>query len=394
MLQKGKIMLDIPLMKNNIKKEDIECLIDFLNKAKIFTQHDNVREFERKWSEWLGVKYSVFVNSGSSANFITMAVLKELYGKGEIIVPTITWSSDIASVITAGFSPVFVDINLKNLAMDETGILDAITSNTVAVFLTHVLGFNGLSEALIYELDRRNILLIEDVCESHGASLNEKKVGNFGKASNFSFYYAHHMSTIEGGMVCTNDEKFYQYARLYRSHGLLRESTDKELNNQIEKKYPEVNRDFLFLLPGYNMRSTELNAVIGINQLKSLDANNEKRKKNFKSFLDNLDKDRFYTDFFLEGSVNYAFTILLREKNNDLLKQIVKKLQNENVDIRRGMVSGNIVRQPFVRNVLPTVDPAVFENAEHIHFYGLYTGNYPDLENEKIIRLCEILNNI
>jgi CDP-6-deoxy-D-xylo-4-hexulose-3-dehydrase len=382
-------------MKNNIEREDVDCLIEFLKLSDVFTQSKKVCEFEKQWSEWLGVKYSVFVNSGSSANFITMAVLKELYGGGEVIVPALTWSSDIASVLNAGFTPVIVDINLENLAMNENKILEAITPNTVAVFLTHVLGFNGLSEILLDELEKRNIILVEDVCESHGASFKNRKVGTFGLVSNFSFYYAHHMSTIEGGMVCTNAEKIYQYARLMRSHGMVRESTDAVFKEQVARDNPELREEFIFLVPGYNMRSTELNAVIGLNQLKRLDINNRKRVDNFKLFLDNLDNDRYYTDFDISGSVNYAFVLILREKNQRLFDNIVAVLRNEKVEFRRGTAGGgNMARQPFVRKALPDFDPAVLKNTDHVHFYGMYTGNYPGLEQEKILGLCSVLNNI
>jgi CDP-6-deoxy-D-xylo-4-hexulose-3-dehydrase len=388
-------MLDIPLMKNNIAREDIDCLIDFLKQSDVFTQNKKVSEFEERWSEWLGVKYSVFLNSGSSANFITMAILKELYGGGEVIVPALTWASDIASVINAGFIPVIVDINLKNLAMDENKIIAALTPNTVAVFLTHVLGFNGLSTILLEELKKRNILLIEDVCESHGALFQGKKAGTFGAISNFSFYYAHHMSTIEGGMICTNDEKTYQYARLMRSHGMVRESTNAVFKEQIARDNPELREEFIFLVPGYNMRSTELNAVIGINQLKKLDENNKKRVDNFKLFLDNLDGDKYYTNFDHWGSVNYAFILILREKNQKLFDDVVTLLRNEKVEFRRGTAGGgNMARQPFVKKFLPGLKPAEFKNAEHVHFYGMYTGNYPDLEREKILELCSRLNKL
>lgn len=383
------------LMRNNIEKEDVNCLIDFLKQADVFTQNRKVREFEEQWSNWLGVKHSIFVNSGSSANFITTAILKELYGGGEVIVPALTWSSDIASVINAGFIPVIVDINLKNLAMDENKVIDALTPNTVAVFLTHVLGFNGLSDTLLGELEGRNILLIEDVCESHGVSFRGRKAGTFGLVSNFSFYYAHHMSTIEGGMVCTNDEKVYQYARLMRSHGMVRESTDTAFKEKIARDNPELREEFIFLVPGYNMRSTELNAVIGINQLKRLDENNKKRADNFTLFLDNLDGDKYYTDFDLSGSVNYAFVLMLREKNQKLFDNVVALLRAEKVEFRRGTAGGgNMARQPFVKKVLPGIDPTTLTNTEHVHFYGLYTGNYPSLEHEKILDLCFALNKI
>lgn len=388
-------MLNIPLMSNNIIREDVDALIDFLKTSDRFTQGPKVQEFEKVWSEWLGVKHTLFVNSGSSANFITMAVLRDLYGAGEVIVPPISWSSDISSVFAAGHTPVFVDIDLKNLAMMEDEILSHITEKTKAVFLTHVLGFNGLSQKLIEELEKRNIPLIEDVCESHGAALEGKKCGSFGLASNFSFYYAHHMSTIEGGVICTNDDQFYEYCRLYRSHGMIRESTDERFKKEIAQKYPELRPEFLFLVPGYNMRGTELNAVIGLNQIKRLDRNNLRRVENFRTFVENLDPEKYYTDFNLEGAVNYAFVILMRTADAERFENVTNKLRAENVEFRRGTAGGgNLARQPFVRQRMPEFDPATMKNADFVHFYGLYTGNYPDLPKDKILALCELLNRI
>ena len=221
------------LMYDNFTKSDCDAVVRlFKDKNIILTQSKNVKKFEQTWSKWLGVKYSVFVNSGSSANLLTISILKILYKKGEIILPSLTWVSDINSVIQNGFKPVFVDINPNNLCMDENEIIKKTNKNTLAVFLTHVQGFNGLSSRLISFLKKRNVLLIEDVCESHGATFKNRKLGTFGKISNFSFYYAHHMSTIEGGMVCTNDRKIYEMAKMLRSHGMVREAN----NAAFEKK--------------------------------------------------------------------------------------------------------------------------------------------------------------
>lgn len=388
-------MLDIPLMSNNITVEDKEALIAFIRESDRFTNGSKVREFEAAWSQWLGMKYALFVNSGSSANFITMAVLRDLYGPGEVIVPPITWSSDISSVIAAGLTPVFVDVDLKNLAMREDEVIARLNEKTRAVFLTHVLGFNGLGQRLLTELEKRSIQLIEDVCESHGATFLSRKCGSFGLASNFSFYYAHHMSTIEGGMICTNDDSFYQYCRLYRSHGMIREATDTVFVDSVVEKYPGLNREFLFLVPGYNMRSTELNAVIGLNQLKRLDENNRKRCENFRLFMDNLDKDKYFTEFDMEGSSNYAFVVMLKKADKYKFTKLTDSLKRENVEFRRGTAGGgNMTRQPFVRKVLPEIAPSEFGNAEFIHNFGIYTGNYPDLPKEKIVRLYNLLNNL
>ena len=218
----------LPLMENNITLADREAVIEFLKGDPILTQSANVRAFEQEWSAWLGVRRSVFVNSGCSANFITMAALRHLRGPGEVIVPTLTWVSDISSVLAAGHKPIFMDVDPRTLAMDPRQVVAALNAKTRAVFLTHCQGFDGIDDALLAELEKRGIPLIEDVCESHGATHRGKKAGTFGLASNFSFYFAHHMSTIEGGMVCTDDEDFYQACRMLRSHGMVRESDNPE----------------------------------------------------------------------------------------------------------------------------------------------------------------------
>ncbi len=388
--------LNWPLMNNNITRADLDTLIEFLKQDDpILTQSKNVRAFEAEWSQWLGVKYSVFVNSGASANLLTMAAIRHLYGPGEVIVPTLTWVSDISSVLQNGFKPVFVDIDNNHLGMDVDQVIAKMNSQTRAVFLTHVLGFNGLEQKLIDECKKRNILLIEDVCESHGATHEGKRLGSIGFASNFSYYYAHHMSSIEGGMVCTNDEKFYQTIRMLRSHGMVREMDSQEYKDEWIRNNPECNPEFIFSYPSYNVRSTELNAVIARNQLKRLDANNEMRFDNFKFFLDNLDPKKYRTDFRLEGSCNYAFVLVCKDPNPEFCQKVMNTLRDSKIEFRRGLSGGgNQLRQPFLKDVVPSGYHKEFPKVEHVHFYGFYIGNYPHLTEERILQLCKILNGV
>lgn len=384
--------LEWPLMENNIQREDLDKLIDFLKGNPRLTQSEQVTQFEQEWSEWVGVKHSVFVNSGSSANLITLAVLRELYGLGEIIVPTLTWVSDIAAVLHSGFKPVFVDIDPHHLGMAEKEIEQKITSNTKAVFLTHILGFNALSQKMLDFLKAKNIPLIEDACESHGATFKGQKIGSFGWASNFSFYYAHHLSTIEGGMVCTNDEKAYQLFRMCRSHGLVRESTSSDLRKNYASQCPDLNPEFIFAFPAHNVRSTEINAVLGRNQLKRLDTDVQKRNENFKLFLKHLDSNYYRTDFRIEGMSNYAFVLILREANVNLFDRVMKTLTEAGVEFRKGTSGGgNQLRQPYLKKKFGNYYEQ-FPHVEHVHSYGLYIGNYPELNRDKIIKLAELLN--
>jgi CDP-6-deoxy-D-xylo-4-hexulose-3-dehydrase len=387
-------MLDWPLMKNNISRADLDAAIELLRQDDpALTQSVNVRAFEREWSEWLGVKHSVFVNSGSSANLVTMAALKELYGSGEVVVPTITWVSDIASVLHAGLEPVFVDIDPRTLGMDNKQVLQALTPRTRAVFLTHVLGYNALTPRLLEELKRRSVPLIEDACESHGATFQDRKLGTFGLASNFSFYYAHHLSTIEGGMVCTNDAGFYEMVRMFRSHGLVREMDSADRKREYAVGYEDLNPEFIFALPGFNVRGTEINAVIGRSQLKLLDDNIIVRTENLRLFLSFLDPAKYQTDFAVEGSSNYALTLILKKPGMGRCIRVMNLLKENGVEFRRGTAGGgNQTRQPYLRNYFAGPPYKKYPRADHVHFYGFYIGNYPALERSKIVKLCKLLN--
>jgi CDP-6-deoxy-D-xylo-4-hexulose-3-dehydrase len=385
-----------PLMYNNITRTDLDKVIEYLNQDNPKLTHGPlVMQFEREWSEWLGVKHSVMVNSGSSANDLTMIALRETYGPGEVIVPPLTWVSDISSVLRADLKPVFVDIDPHSLAMDSKRIIEAITPNTRAVFLTHVLGYNGLTEELLKELKTRNIPLIEDVCESHGATHNNQKVGSFGWASNFSFYYAHHMTTIEGGMISTDDDDLYDMLRMLRSHGMVRESLNSETKKNYIEKYPDLNPDFIFAFPSHNMRSTELNALIGLEQLKRLDRNNLARTKNLKQFLDSLDSKVFQTEFKVEGSSNYAFTLVLREPDFVLRDKVEDLLKGAGIEFRRGLSGGgNQLRQPYLQSQSGLPSPESMKVTDHIHHYAWYVGNYPELKQSQIELLGQVLRKI
>ena len=386
-----------PLMRNNILREDLDAVIEHLKQDDpILTNGPFVKEFEEKWSKWLGVKYSVFVNSGSSANLLTMAILKLRYPEGgEVIVPSLTWISDISSVLQNGFTPIFVDTDLYSLAMNSNEVISKISNKTRAVFLTHAQGFDGLTDELINELDKKEIPLIEDVCESHGATHNGQKVGSFGLISNFSFFYAHHMSTIEGGMICTNDLKIYQQARMLRSHGMAREANDEATREAYHKDNPDLNPDFIFSFPAYNVRNTEIGGIMGLSQLKRLEANIQRRTENLHSFLEKIDSTKYRTDFKLEGSSNYAFNLILNIPDDQFVIRLMGRMRESGLEFRRGSAGGgNQTRQPYLKGILPSDHYKNFPETEHIHFYGFYLGNFPDLKNKEVDDICRILNSV
>ncbi len=380
-------------MNDNIDKQDIQSVIDFLSQEAIpkLTNGPKVVEFENAWGEWLGTKYNLFVNSGASANELTMLALAHIIGEGEVIVPPLTWISDISSVLFAGHKLVFVDVNFENLSFDINKLKEAINPNTKAIFLTHVLGINGLTDELIEICENNNILLIEDVCESHGTTFQGCKVGNFGFASNFSFYFAHHMSTIEGGMISTNNWEFYQVCRALRSHGMTREMTSDSMKISVAMDNPDLNPDFIFLRPAHNFRSTEINAVIGLSQLPKLDSKNQERIDNFDFFISKLDSEKYHTNLSIEGNCNYAFIVILKDADFKKRNELEFKLKNSGIEFRRGLSGGgNQMRQPFFKSTYN--DFSSFPNIEHIHNFSWYIGNYPGLERQKIVKLLEVLN--
>ena len=202
------------------------------------------------------------------------------------------------------------------------------------------------------------------------------------------------MSTIEGGMICTNDERFYQICRALRSHGMMREMTDENLKQEIIDQNPDLNKDFIFIRPAHNFRSTELNAVIGLSQLKKLDSNNVSRINNFRYFMDKLDPNKYLTDFEMEGQCNYAFIVVLKDGSFEKRDALELALRENGIEFRRGLSGGgNQLRQPYFKKNY-NIDYNDFKNIDHVHNFGWYIGNYPSLQVEKIDTLVSILNSL
>ena len=383
-----------PLINDNITQDDKNALMDFLKIPNVrFTQGPRVREFENTWSEWLGVEHSTFVNSGASANLVMAAIIKQICGLGEVIVPPLSWISDIAPLTQMGMTPVFVDVSPTNLSISAKKIAEAITPQTKAIILVHALGFNALSDELLKLVSDNNIMLIEDCCEAHGATFKGNKVGSIGHMSNFSYYFGHHMTCVEGGMVSTRDSNLHELIKMYRSHGMIREASTS-LKAHYRKKYPDVNPLFTFAVPGFNVRNTEMNAIIAINQLKRLNSNVKVRQKNFNIWLDNLDSSKFWTHYDREGNSNFALPLILNDRDSALLEKVYKTIYKNGVEYRSGTVGGGSqVRQPYL--VEGDNEYRVVGNLEvtnHIHDFGMYIGNHTALSECMIVELCKKLN--
>lgn len=277
------------LQENVISDVDVELLVDFIRTTKRFTQFTKVREFEEAFAAWQGCRYCVMVNSGSSANLLVVACAKELRGwapGAEVLVPAVTWPTTVTPVMQLGLKPVFVDVNLFDLSFDFEALEKAVTPRSVAVFAPHLLGFPADVQRLTAMCRRRGLVLLEDCCESQGATTADgRKVGSHGLASTFSFYWGHHMSTVEGGMICTDDRKVYEVALLKRSHGLARE-LPADRHQELAAANAGIDFRFLFLTDGFNVRNTEFNAVLGLSQLARVDDFILIRNRNYNHFLE------------------------------------------------------------------------------------------------------------
>ncbi|KHD38319.1 CDP-4-keto-6-deoxy-D-glucose-3-dehydrase [Clostridium acetobutylicum] len=379
------------LQENALVKEEIESLAEFIKTADRLTQGSKVKEFEAEWSKWQGCKYSIFVNSGSSANLVLLSAVKDYYNldnTSEVIVPAVTWVTNISPILQCGLKPVFVDINLEDLSFDYEELKKRITDKTKAIFITHLLGFPANMEKIKNAIGEKDIVILEDCCESHGAKYKNIKVGNFGLGSTFSFYWGHHMTTIEGGMISTNNEEFYKLCLLKRSHGLARELPMK-YHEYYKDKYKDIDFKFLFLTDGFNVRSTEINAFLGLKQIKKLDAFIETRDNNYNMFLDvcRKYKDELIT-IRVKGTSSLALPFIFKEKR---LKEPVEKKLNELGVETRPIISGNLLKQPFLKKYH---NESEFKNANLIHDNGFYIGNNQFVDGVRLKKLESILDKL
>jgi len=377
-----------PLMKSTITDKDKSKLIKFIKESDRFTNGEKVIEFEKKWSNWLGINHSLFVSSGSTANFLLLSSIKEKYNLNnddKVIVPACTWMTNVAPVIQIGFKPIFCDINLQNYSFDKEYLLKIKNkeNDIKIVFVTHLLGIPADIE--YYKNIFPNAIFLEDVCESHGSMIGNKKTGTFSNGSTFSFYYGHHMSCIEGGMVCTNDSELYYLMKSKRSHGYAKE-LDKNLFEKIRNEYNDMNPDFLFYTDGYNFRNTELGAVLGLSQLENLDKNNIKRKNNFKKFINIIKKYDIFEIPSEEGNSSFCFPFIIKDIN--FKNKLLKIFKNNGIETRP-IVGGNLVRQPFLKKLNINND---FHNADYLNDNGFYIGNNHLIKNNEIKELSYIID--
>ena len=376
-----------PLQENVISNKEREKLSKFILETKRFTQFEEVKKFEDAYSKWQNCKYSVFVNSGSSANLLIIQSAKEIYNwnnADEVIVPSLTWTTTVTPVIQAGLKPVFVDCNLNDFSFNYEDLKKKITKKTKAIFVAHIIGFPA-NIALIKKIIRgKNIKILEDSCESQGAKIKNKKVGNFGIASSFSFYWGHHLTTIEGGMIVTNNKKFYEMCLLKRSHGLARE-LPKKTHLAIKKKYKNIDFKFLFLSSGFNLRNTEINAYLGRFQLPQINKWIKIRNNNFNRFYkicSNYKSELYLTNNPGISSFVLPFVFKDQKKKNKFEKYLIKnKIET------RPLIAGNLLEQPF----LSKYKKIKLINSTLIHNNALYIGNNQFVNDDRMNKLEKLM---
>ena len=381
-----------PLMEDAITLKDRLKMAWFVLSSSRLTNGPKVRQLEEKWSEWLGVKHSLYVSSGSTANTLLVSSVKEHYGLKDgdkVLVPACTWVTNIAPIIQANLEPIFCDINLKNYSFDEEELRYVAEQHPdiKAVFITHLIGLSSDVEKVREIFPKA--LILEDICESHGVEgPGGMKRGRESIGSTFSFYFGHHITTVEGGMVSTNNSELYQLMRMKRSHGMAREAAP-ELFKQYAQENPQCDPAFLFMTEGYNLRNHELCAVLGLSQMKRLDKNIGIRKNNYKYWWDRAQKasNKYHLPEYQKGNSSFSFPLIPK---GIALTQTLKSACKTNGIEYRPIISGNLLRHPaFNKYKLCTAreDP----NVCLLHRNGLYVGNSQFVNEEKIDRLIEIM---
>lgn len=379
-----------PLMKNTLSFMDRAKLAKFILTSDKFTQGKRVEELEREWSKWLGCKHSLYVSSGSTANFLLIAAVIEKYNlkKGDkVLLPACTWVTNINPIFQLGLTPIFCDVSLEDFSFDIENLeyISKKHSDIKLVFVTHLLGIPA--DIPTYKKYFPNAIFLDDVCESHGCTISNEKVGSDSLGATFSFYFGHHMSTIEGGMISTNNTELYDLMKLKRSHGLARAS-DNFLD--YASKNPEIEKSFLFVTDGYNFRNTELGAVLGLSQLKRLDNFISIRRRNYNRYVDIVnDSFKLYPASYSKGNSCFCFPFICKTK--EIKKELIDLFDEYGIEYRP-VVGGNLLKQPYLNYKICSNDTEL--NADIIHENGIYIGNSQFVGKKEMDLLEEIIDKL
>jgi CDP-6-deoxy-D-xylo-4-hexulose-3-dehydrase len=385
----------IRLVSDTIDRKDLSALSEWMlqDETPKLTKGPLTIEFEKKWSEWLGVKGSVFVNSGSSAILLALASMKEggYLKNDKIVVPTLSWLTDVSSPMQIGLDPILCDCNLHDLSVDLDHLERIFSEEGPSAFiLVSALGLVPKMDRIVEICKKYDVLLIEDVCESMGSSFNGHKLGTHGIVSLFSFYYGHHLSTIEGGMISTNDEELLNLMISMRSHGWDRDwSEDRKKEFREKHKVSEFDAMYTFYYPGYNLRSTDLQAFLGIMQIDKLEGFVKAREKNFYEY-DKLLRHKNLLKIDIRNNdciSNFAYPFIAStvEERTDMAKKLIES----GIEVRP-LIAGSMGQKPFWKKHKGFAQK--FKNADIVNERGFYVPNHQNLTKEDIARIAKIIN--
>ncbi len=378
----------ITLVKDTIDNKDIDRLVDWLKTYPRLTKGPVTLEFEEKFSKWLGRKYSVFCNSGSSANLLMLSALQQggYLKNNKVVVPSVAWATDLAPVIQLGLDPTLCDSNFNDLSVDLYHLEQIFKEQSPSVLMfVSVLGLVPDMDKVVELCNKYDVILLEDTCESMGCEYRGRKLGTFGSMSSFSTFFGHHISTIEGGLISTDDKKLYELLVSIRSHGWDRDLST-ETQNKLQKDWgvSEFNSLYTFYYSGFNLRSTDLQAYIGLTQIDKLKDWGERREYNYNLYQE-LIENNYWKPKTQEHSFtsNFAYPVIHPERNT-----IVEKLRANEVEVRP-MICGSMGTQPFYAKEYGVLK---LPNVTDIDEFGFYVPNHPKLTIEEIKFISNIIN--
>jgi len=361
-----------------------------------FTMGEHVQKFESQFAAYHEKKFAVMVNSGSSANLIATAAFfykknNPLIPGDEVIVPCVSWATTYHPLHQYGLKLKFVDVELDSINIDITKLEAALTKNTKMIVGVSILGNPAKLQELREFADQHDLYFLEDNCESLDAEIDGVKTGTFGDIGTFSFFFSHHISTMEGGMLITDDEELYQLALSLRNHGWTRGQPDDSMIYESQKN--DFTEAYRFILPGYNVRPSELNAIVGIEQLKKLPEFTRQRRKNLKHFESIFkDDERFIIQKEHGKSSSFCFPIIINPKSSIVRNDIFKALKAADIGFRM-ITGGNMLRHDVIKYYDWSIDGRAL-NADIVHDYGFFIGNHPFDLTAQLEKLHEIIKGI
>ena len=382
--------MKIPLVKNTIDNQDIDKLIEWLQTYPRLTKGELTVTFEEEWSKFIGTKYSVFVNSGSSANLLMLYTLLETgkIKKGDtVVVPAVSWATDLAPVVQLGLNPILCDCNLEDLSVDLHHLEEIYKKNNpAAVIIVSILGLVPRMDKILDLCKKYNVIPLEDACESFGSRHKGKNLGSFGLMGTFSTYFGHHLSTIEGGVINTDDREIYNVLKSIRSHGWDRDMDEDHRNSLREAhQVSDFENLYKFYHFGFNLRSTDLSAFIGINQLKKAANMCKVREHNYQLYADKIKNDFWSPEIREDEYVsNFAYPVISPHR-----EKIVENLQNADIEVRP-LVCGNLGNQPVWKQHYGEVS---LPNAEKVDKFGMYIPNNHEMGEVEIDIISDIINS-